>query len=63
MRKALVFVLSGLLTIPVIAVDVSPSKDQGRPREKNDAAGAGPGWFSGVFDGSVEARDKKNRPC
>ncbi|MDZ4743286.1 MAG: BsuPI-related putative proteinase inhibitor [Verrucomicrobiota bacterium] len=59
MKKAFILVVMGILVTPLGAVDVSPSRDLGSAREKNDAAGSGPGWFSGVFDGTSETRDKK----
>ncbi len=60
MRKAFVFIFTVLFIAPFAgAVDVSPSKNQGAARAKNDAAGDGAGWFSGIFDGNPESRDKK----
>lgn len=59
MRKELLLSILIITSLPLGAIDVSPSKDQGKTREKNDQAGSGPGWFSGVFDGNQENLNKK----
>ncbi|MDX2226603.1 MAG: BsuPI-related putative proteinase inhibitor [Verrucomicrobiae bacterium] len=61
MKKTLLIALLSLWPHFLLqATDVMPSKEQGSAREKNDAAGAGDGFLSGIMGGgNEETRNKR----